>query len=159
MGDNRRKARGGKCARRRASALVWRWLPMVIALLFAAQIVGPMRGESPVVAYPDVAGLQGKQSVEVYGFERIQCEDLALEPGPERIDASTNKPVIDTVRVYVGRSCDIRRLRISAMEGQKSVSGAVVVVRPGETSVTASLVPPLAVARSVWWSVSSDAAQ
>lgn len=118
-----------------------------------------MRGEPSVVAYSGVAGVHGGESVEVYGFERFECGILTLEPGPERIDDSTKRHVIDTVRVHVGRSCDIRWLRISAMDGQKPVAWAVVEVRPGEMPVTARLVPPLDAARSVWWSVSNDATQ
>jgi len=131
-------------------------LPVVIALLFAAQLVGPMWGEPSVVAYPDVAVPGRAKIAAVYGSDRIGCPGLTLLPGSGTSGSSSWHEPIESVMVEVPANCRARWLQLTALDGGDTVSRGSAVVRPGSNTVTVRMSPAIDPRRAGWWSVSSD---
>lgn len=156
MGDPHRGALKTIRPRRRVSGAIRRWLPVVIALLFAAQLVGPMRGESSVVAYPDVALPGHAKIATVYGSDQIGCPGLTLLPGSGTSGSFSGHEPIESVVVEVPANCRARWLQLTALEGETPISRGSVLVRSGSTTLTVRMSPAIDPRRAGWWSVSSD---
>lgn len=156
MGDPGPRVSTAAMSRRRVSKAARRWLPVAIALLFAAQLVGPLRGEPSVVAYPDRAAVERTETAAVYGSDRISCPGLTLGTGTGNADLSASG-LIDSIVVSIPEGCRARWLQLTALDGGVTVSRGSVMVRPGSGKVTVRMTPAIDPRRGLWWSVSSEA--